>query len=496
MKRQIIYSMAALALAFASAALGGCATVPATGETAFTGGLGTAEEIRMGRESHPKIIEEFGGEYGSPELKIYVDGVGQLLARTVERQNLKYSFTVLNSEIINAFATPGGYIYITRGLMALADSEAQLAGVLAHELGHLTALHHAKRHGKSLLANILLTGASIFTGLVAPEASGSVMQAGQGLAVGLLQGFSRENEFESDDLGVRYLARAGYDPGAMAGFLRKLRAHSRLSAQLNGESPDTVDRFNYLATHPAPIERVKRAEANARATRVRAPMTAQDIYFSKIDGMLYGDDPKQGFVRGRVFLHPDLRFRFEVPKGFRLLNSPRAVSAFGPKGSRIVFDRATKPGDGSIKSYLTDVWAKGASLREVERIVINSLEAATGITRLRTDKGALDVRLLAIRVGPKIVYRFLFLTPSELTQSLARDFRRTTYSFRQLDEPEAMLLKPRKIDIIKVGRRDTAAGLARRMPFEDLKLERFRVLNGLAEDEGLAVGRRIKIVVD
>ena len=171
MNRQILFPMTALALVFASAGLYGCATVPATGETAFTGGLGTAEEVRIGRENHPKIVKEFGGEYGPPDFRKYVDSIGQLLARTVERQDLKYTFTVLNSDIINAFATPGGYIYVTRGLMALADNEAELAGVLAHELGHLTALHHAKRYGKGLLANILLTGAALVTGQVAPEAS-------------------------------------------------------------------------------------------------------------------------------------------------------------------------------------------------------------------------------------------------------------------------------------------------------------------------------------
>jgi predicted Zn-dependent protease len=496
MKRQINASLAVLALAFAATGLPGCATVPATGESAFTGGLSTAKEIRIGRENHPKIIKEFGGEYGSPELRRYVASIGQLLARTVERQDLEYKFTVLNSDIVNAFATPGGYVYITRGLMALADDEAELAGVLAHELGHLTALHHAKRYGKGMLANILLTGAAIVTGQVAPQARGGIMQAGQSFAVGLLQGFSRENEFESDDLGVRYLARVGYDPGAMAGFLRKLRAHSRLSARLRGEAPDKVDQFNYLATHPAPIERVRRAEAKARATRVRAPMTARDVYFGKIDGMLYGGDPKQGFVRGRVFLHPDLRFRFEVPKGFRLFNSPKAVVAFGPKGSRIIFDQAPKPSDGKLTSYLTDVWARGASLTDVEKISINGLEAATGLTRLRAKQGVLDVRLLAIRVDLKTIYRFLFLTPGELTRTLARDLRRTIYSFRQLDEPEAMSLRPRRIDIIRVAPGDTVASLARRMPFEDFAVERFRVLNGLAADTRPATGRRVKIVVE
>ena len=496
MKRQILNPIALLALALAFASLNGCTKVPATGKTAFTGGFGTAEEVRIGRENHPKIIKAFGGEYGSPNFRKYVNSIGQLLAKTGERQDLKYTFTVLNSDIVNAFATPGGYIYVTRGLMALADSEAEFAGVLAHELGHLTALHHAKRYGKGLLANILLTGTALVTGQIAPQASSGIMEVGQVLTVGLLQAFSREDEFESDELGVGYLARSGYNPGAMAGFLRKLRAHSRLDAQLRGEPPDKIDQFNYLATHPAPIERVNRAEVKARANRVYAPMTARNIYFGKIDGMLFGDDPEQGFVRGRVFLHPELRFRFEVPKGFRLFNSPKAVTAFGPKGSRIIFDQASKPSDRLLASYLTDDWARGTRLTKVERITINGLEGVTGKTRLPTRKGMFDVQLLVIQVHPENIYRFRFLTPKSLTRTLERDLRRTTYSFRQLDEPETMSLKPQRIKIIKVGLRDTVARLAQRMPFEDLKLERFRLLNGLATNERLAAGRLLKIVVD
>ena len=284
----LIPSLAAAGLL--AALLAGCAKNPATGGTTFTGGLSQADEIQMGRQNHPKIIKEFGGEYGTPELKRYVDGIGQLLAKTSERSDLQFKFTVLNSDIINAFATPGGYVYITRGLMALADNEAQLAGVLAHEIGHITALHHARRHGQSLLANIGLTAVGILAGRQAA-------QVGQLGAVSLLQSFSRDNEYEADGLGVRYLSRAGFDPAAMAGFLAKLRADTRLTALRRGESPDTVDQFNYLATHPAPAARVKRATALARQTNVRNPMTAKDIYLSKLDGLLYGGDPAEGSSR-------------------------------------------------------------------------------------------------------------------------------------------------------------------------------------------------------
>ena len=255
-----------------------------------------------------------------------------MLARASERRDIKYTFTVTNSDIVNAFAIPGGYIYISRGLLALADDEAELAGVLAHELGHITALHHARRHGQSMLANIGLMTAGILAGTLAPGAEREILGLGQQAATGVLRSFSRENEYQADDLGIRYLSRAGYDPGAMPRFLAKLRAHSRLEAVLAGRFADSIDKFNYLATHPAPRARVIRAGANARRVRVKRPITAQAIYFGKIDGIIYGGDPAQGLVRGRAFIHPKLRFRFTVPDGFRLQKRARRGDRPGARG--------------------------------------------------------------------------------------------------------------------------------------------------------------------
>lgn len=470
-----------------AASLAGCAKNPATGGTAFTGGLSQAQEIRMGRENHPKIVKEFGGEYGTPALKRYVDGIGQLLAKTSERPDLKFTFTVLNSDIINAFATPGGYVYITRGLMALADNEAQLAGVLAHEIGHITALHHARRHGQSLLANIGLAAAGILGGR-------EVARVGQLGAVSLLQSFSRENEYEADELGVRYLSRVGFDPVAMAGFLAKLRADTRLSALRRGESPDKVDQFNYLATHPAPAARVKRATALARQKNVKNPMTARDIYLSKLDGLLYGSDPAEGFIRGRDFLHPKLRFAFAVPAGFNLMNSNRAVYAFGPNKSRIIFDRAGKPPPGSMENYVGRVWGAKMRLRNLETIRVNGLEAATATTQLRTNSGTFDARLTAYRINAKTIYRMIFLTAGADTNRLATGLRRTTYSFRRLSPREASRLRPLVLRIITVQRGDTVESLARRLPYSDYKLERFEVLNGISRNDRLRRGQKLKTV--
>ena len=305
------------------ASLSGCTTNPATGDSVFTGMSNDAQELRVGREQHPQIIKAFGGEFGSSELRRYVDSIGQLLARTVERKTFKYTFTLLNSEVVNAFALPGGYIYISRGLMALAENEAEVAGVLAHELGHINALHHGRREGQGLLANILVVGAGIAGGRAAADLGGMVVG-------GALRAYSREHELESDSLALRYMSRAGYDPEAMVNFLRKMRASSRLEAKRLGKSPDKVDEFNYLATHPAPAERVRLASQQAQQYQVKKPMRGRSIYLRKINGLLYGDDPSQGFIRGRVFSHPKLKFRFEVPEGFRLFNTPQAVIAKGP----------------------------------------------------------------------------------------------------------------------------------------------------------------------
>lgn len=467
--------------------LGGCARNPATGGTAFTGGLSQSQEIRMGRENHPKIIKEFGGEYGTPELRRYVDGIGQLLAQTAERRDLKFTFTLLNSDIINAFATPGGYVYITRGLMALADNEAQLAGVLAHEIGHITALHHARRHGQSILANIGLAAVGILGGRTAA-------QLGQLGAVSVLQGFSRDNEYEADQLGVRYLSRAGFDPSAMAGFLSKLRADTRLRAIRRGESPDTVDQFNYLATHPAPKARVQRALALARKTNVKNPMTARDIYLSKLNGILYGSDPEQGFIRGRDFLHPNLRFAFRVPPGFSLFNSNRAVYAFGPGKSRIIFDRAPKAVRGSMEYYLGRVWGAKLRLRNLEAIRVNGLDAATATTTVRTSAGQFNARLVSYRFDAKTIYRLMFLTPPGQGNRLSTELRRTTYSFRKLTAAEASRLRPLVLRIVTVKPGDTVSRLARRMPYSDYQIERFEVLNGISRNDTLRVGQKLKTV--
>lgn len=468
-------------------ALSGCTVNPATGQQSFTVFMSPEREVEVGREEHPKIVRKFGGVYGDPEVARYVSSVGELLARTSELPNLRFTFTVLNTPIVNAFAIPGGYVYITRGLLALADNEAELAGVLAHEIGHVAARHSAQRYSQAMAANIGL----IFLGVLAktPE-----LNRIAGLGVNLyLSSYSREQEFEADKLSLRYLNRAGFSGAALAAFLGKLQAHDALQAHLTGKEGMDPS-MSLLATHPRTAERLYRAMEASRVVPIADPIIGRTIYLKKIDGLLYGDVPSQGFIKGRLFVHPELGFRFQVPPGFRLFNSAKAVVARNGRGARIIFDGVPRRTGEPMLHYLTARWGGDLFLRHTEAIVVNGMEAATGHTQVHTSEGILDLRLLAIAFKPRQIYRFIFLSPPAATAALSLDFRSTTYSFRALSRREAAGVKPLRVVIVTVQAGDTVENLAANMPFEDYRLERFRVLNGLAPGQGLIPGQHVKLI--
>jgi predicted Zn-dependent protease len=486
--RKLSLLLAACGLA-AVLALQGCAQSPATGRSIFTGGLSPEDEVKLGREQHPEIVGEFGGDYDDPELRAYVNSLGRLLARTSELPNLDWHFTILDSSIVNAFALPGGYVYVTRGLLALADNEAELAGVLAHEIGHVTARHSAERYGQSVLGTAAALGVGLLLG---SEAAAQATSSAAQLAV---LSYSRDQEFEADTLGVRYLARTGHDPNAMATFLRRLLGHSRYEAELAGR-PEAADAFDITQTHPRTADRVQRAIQQAGGRTIDNPIVARDIYLDKIDGMVFGDSPAQGYVRGQRFLHPELGFVFEVPEDFQLANTPKRVVAQNPNGAAILFDAAKKPSSAPMTRYLAEDWARDVRLQDLQAIDVNGLEAATAWTRIDTSEGQADFRLVAIRLDCNAIYRFLFVTPSTLSSSLSASLRRTTYSFRRLNSQDADDLRPYRLDIYRVKSGDTQARVARRMPLGDQSLDQFQVLNGLRDGEPLRAGQRVKIVTE
>ena len=489
-----------LALAVALGALtsgcGSTATSPATGRT-FSTPISTQQEAQMGREEHPKILAEFGGAYDEkPALNAYVQSVGQFIAATSERKDVTYTFTVLNTPDVNAFAVPGGYIYITRGLLALANNEAEMAGVLGHETGHINARHTAERAGQAQNTQLGVLGATLLGAILGGQ-TGADLAGGLASEYGQvkLAGYSQEQEFEADSLGVRYMKRATYDPQAMATFLGELRAQTQLEAKLAGQDPNVVDDQNMLASHPRTIDRVQRAIQEAGGPIPNA-MTARDIYLKKIDGIMFGDDPAQGVIAGGKFVHPPLRFAFEVPSGYKLVNLPDVVAIKGPKGTLGNLVLADPQPSGSLTAALQNYDPKGnIVLENIESLTINGMEAATGIAEVNTKSGSANYRSVLIRHPSGKVYEFVFLSLADLGSQYDSAFRKIANSFRQISASEAAQYdKPQRIHIVTVKSGDTVQSLASRMVVSDDKEGWFRVLNNLNQGQQVQPGQQVKIV--
>ncbi len=462
-------------LAFLAAALAtaGCAPDP-TGGASFTA-------TRAGPPAPPHLLARYGGEMAAPALGRYVADIGVVLTRAVGAADRAVRFTVLDSPEVNAFALPGGTIYVTRGLIELASDESELAAVLAHELAHEEADRAQAGGAKALVA-----------AADGPDAIG-------GAPVGphptpAASAYSRDEEFAADARGIEILARAGFDPHAMVRFLAKLRARARLDATLRGQAPDSVDRSGYLASHPATIERLERARALAARFPVDEPTVRRDAFLDRIDGLAYGDTPGQGVIRGRNFADAALRLAFEVPEGFRLFNTLSSVVAYGPGEARIVFDRARDPDGMAPLRYLTDVWGGKIALDAVQAIEVNGTMGATAVARGTTDRGPVDVRLVAFDGGDETVFRLVFVTPKAETSRLAAALRGTTYSFARLSASEAARIRPLRLRVVTVAPGDTAESLAAQMALSDHRRDWFDVLNGLPPDARLAPGMRVKLV--
>lgn len=485
--------LSGMAAATLCAGLSGCGTVnPATGRTSFTGVYSVEDDVKLGRDEHAKIVQEFGGEYENRKLQGYVDGIGKNLSHYTEFQQFPYKFTILNTPIVNAFALPGGFVYVSRGLLSLASNEAELAGVVAHEIGHVNARHTAERLTAAQASQLgLIAGAIGAAVLGLPQ---EIMQVGQSIAAMSIQSYSRSQELEADTLGIRYMTKAGYDPDGMVTFLSTLRAQSVVEAQMQGLPAGSVDEYNIMATHPRTIERVEQAMQVAAAARPASPRLGRDAYLDHIDGMLFGDDPRQGIVRGRLFQHPGLRFQFRVPEGFRLVNGEAQIMARDNKGAAILFDTAPVKSSRDMASYLQNEWTK-MRLRDLETITINGLEAATGWVRGQDkQRGQIDLRAVAIRRDAGSVYRFLFLSPAGESQRLARPFRETTYSFRTLTPAEASRIKALRLLVVPVRPGDTIQGLARTLPYDQYNEAWFRLLNDLESGQPLTPKQRIKVI--
>jgi len=479
----------------------GCERVenPATGEMEYTT-LSPEQEKQIGEQQHPRILQQFGGEYPDPELQAYVDEVGNRLAAASDLPDTRFTFTLLDTDVPNAFALPGGYVYITRGLLTLAENEAEMAGVLGHEIGHVTARHSAQRQTQATGAGLLATLGTIGAAILGGEMAGRLAQQAAGVgAQAYLAGYSREQELEADQLGIRYLARADYDARAMASFLEKLNGQSELEQELAGSEGDRGV-MSWFATHPRTLDRVEQAiQEIGESARGRI---GRDEYLAQIDGLVHGENPDQGVVRGRQFIHPDLDFAFEAPQGFQLANTPQAVIGRDRGGRQMVFTLANPEGR-ALEDYVAGpglqqvarlARAEVSSPRGVQTATVDGMPVATASATLRQGNSLADVGLAAIDAGDS-VYQFIFLSPGQMGRDEARAYRATVESFRRLDEREAAQFEARRIRVVPVQPGDTAEELAARMVVEAAPREHFAILNHLVLQDGLEAGEKVKLVV-
>lgn len=419
---------------------------------------------------------------------VYVRGVLDRLAGASDEQRA-WRIAILNIPDVNAFALPDGRVFVTRGLLALLDNEAQLAAVVGHEMGHVIARHAEQRRA--------LRQRNLAAAVQVGRATGDPQLTREVVALGLLdeRAFSREQEFEADRIGIAMIGRAGYDVDAAITALSRLRDHTLLDARLASRSPDRADpAASMLSTHPRTADRVQAARDLVARARSGGEVN-RDRYLDAIDGLLFGDAPRQGYVRGRGFLHPEMGFAFTVPPGYRLRNSPTSVMASGPDDSEMMFtcrrdaEDAPMPMVDTMRRMLPTI-----SLADARATTIDGMEAAIG----RRPRGAgddEDFRVVAIRFAPNVCV-FLISTAAFRQPDRGEELVRAARTFRRLGSGERAQLRPLRLKIVTVAAGDTPERLAGRMPLGDNALDWFNTLNGLQPGATLQPGQRVKTVVD
>lgn len=448
--------------------------------------LNAEDEARIGAQQHPHIVKQFGGAYDEPKVTAYVERVMARIAKASDKPDAFYKITILDTPVVNAFALPGGYTYVTRGLLALAGSEAELAGVIGHEIAHVTARHGARRHtanvGTQIVAGVLGIALKVGAG-INPKATGDLVNIG---SAALIAGYSRENEYEADNLGIQAMARAGYRPHAQADFLAKM---ARFSAYQSGSKAKS----SWLSTHPNNKERVAKAyeKATARATP-SSIYQGVESYLAAIDGMAYGDPPTQGIVRGQSFAHADLKLGFKVPRGFVLNNAATRVTAKHANGVQIIFDMDARIANEPPDDYLRGGWADDAQLTNPRVFTLDGRAAASG--QVRTEKGIALLLAIAEDESERFL-RFGVIAPRHQIAAAEAAMAALKRQIRFLSSAEAARIKPYRIKIATVQSGDSLSSLARLMRGTNEREALFRLLNN-SEGKALSRGQKVKLIAE
>lgn len=484
--RVLVLVLAALLLA---GLVGACATNPATGKKMFSL-VSEEEEAQMGLQAHPGILAEYG-VYDDAELSAFVQNLGRKMALRSELPDLDWTFTVLDSPVVNAFALPGGYIYVTRGLLAHADSEAQLAGVIGHEIGHVTARHSAQQMSRQQAL-----GLGVGLGAVlSPEFARFGQLAQQGLGLLMLK-YGRGQEEQADELGIRYALRAGYDARKLSGFFEVL---DRQQSRAGG---DTLPAW--LSTHPAPENRVEDTRRLAKE-KVKERGGNRDLkvaraeYLARIDGLVFGDDPRHGYSEGSTFYHPEMRFTLSFPRGWLVLNSPTAVISADSREETTAVLRLTlgqpKAGE-DPEAYLRRQVSKAEGMRlgEGQAETVNGLPAFTATARFSDGQGGERRAFLGAVLYEGAMYEFVGQTTAETFGKHRPAFAETVRSFAQLTERSKIEVKPLRVQIRSAPRNETFGEFLDSLGSLPVEPQELAILNQTHRKDTVAEGDLLKVI--
>jgi len=432
---------------------------------------------------HERILSSYGGAYDDPRLEALVTKTVDRLVAASDRPDQAYKVTILNSGAVNAFALPTGQLYVTRGLIALASDTSELSSVLSHEMAHVLSKHAAMREDQARQAAIVARVVSDMSN--DPEVTAFTLAKSKLT----MANFSREQEMQADQMGVAISAKAHFDPYGASRFLTSMERNADLKAGRTSLDPRAQD---FLSSHPATPERVSRAQAAAKQyTSPDNTERDREDYLAAIDNMVYGEDPSEGFVRGRRFLHPKLGFTFQAPEQFTLDNTAQAVIGVREGGTQAMrFDVVRVPSEQTLGDYLNSGWMENVDKSATEDMSINGFQAAS--TTAKGDQW--QFKVYALRFGAD-VYRFIFASRQKTTES-DRNARETVNSFRKLTLDEIQAARPLRVKVITVQPGDTVESLSHRMAGVDHPMERFRILNGLEAHAQVKVRDKVKVVID
>jgi predicted Zn-dependent protease len=464
-------------LTLAAANLAACAVNPATGEREFML-VSEGQEIAMGREADPQVSAAFG-IYPDTAVQTYVANLGYDLVSVAERPNLPWTFRVVDDPLVNAFALPGGYIYITRGIMAHFNSEAELVSVLGHEIGHVTARHSAQQMTQQQLAQVGLVAGAVLV----PEVQDYLGIAAASLQLLFLK-FSRDDERQADDLGLRYMSRAGYDPREMPDVYEMLGDVSAASGA--GGVP------GWLSTHPDPEDRKERMLAQIDTLAVEGTKIRQVEYLQRLNGMTYGTNPREGYFRENVFYHPDLAFRLDFPAGWQTVNSKRRVAAQSSREDALIqldlSDEASP--EAAARSFAA---LEGVQVGRSQSGDINGLRAASLSFTATTEQQVL-AGLVAFISYEGNLYRLMGLTLQSRWSAYRSAFQQSIMSFNRLADRAALSVQPLELQIVQLDRPMTLGQFAQRHPSQ-VSLEELALINQVDPGVELEEGRPLKRVV-